>query len=159
MLVGCSRAGVGPVETAAPSGSATASIAPLPSGLVVVDGFDLGRLAACSPPTDPKTLNSCATFQTLATSALNTREPSHADIASTQMYTDGSRPGPADVTGDASSPPGPPALATPIVYVFVFTLADGTVHAAGVECPNSGDACKGIGSYPTSSSAPTPTSN
>jgi hypothetical protein len=34
------------------------------------------------------------------------------------------------------------------MYVFVFTLADGSVHATGVECPDSGASCKRLEAYP-----------
>ncbi len=124
----------------------------------MIDDFTLGPLAACSAGTDPKTVapNSCVTFPTLATDALDARDPGHADIVATKMYGDGSQPGPIDVTGDASPPPAASRTIDSFVYVYVFALADGSVRATGVECPESGTSCKGIESYPkaTVSQAP-----
>ena len=123
---------------------------PSPSGPIVIDGFKLGSLAICSLGTDAKTAapNSCASFPALATSALDARDADHADIVSTQMYTDGYLAGPIDVTGDDTPPPDHAPKTEAFIYVFVFTLADGSVHATGVECPESGTSCEGIEAYP-----------
>ncbi len=73
-------------------------------------------------------------------------------------FTDGTQPEPVDVTGNAPTPtPAPTAHAGPLVTVFVFELADGSIRATGVACPaylkdNAIVAvkgpCVGVGSYP-----------
>jgi hypothetical protein len=100
--------------------------------------------------------NSCTTYPSLAEAALDARDPGHAAVVKVQTFSDGAQPGPIDVTGDASPPPEAASSIDAYVTVFVFTLADGTTRATGVECPRSDAACKGIGSYPPPSSTPTP---
>jgi hypothetical protein len=120
-----------------------------PSGSTV-DGFKLGGIVKCSPPTDPHAAaggRSCGAFPALATAALDAREPGHAAVVSVAAYTDGTQPGPIDVTGDA-----PPTVSAarhpgPNVTVFVFTLADGSTRATGVACEELGP-CVGVESYP-----------
>jgi hypothetical protein len=63
------------------------------------------------------------------------------------MYTDGTQPGSIDVTGDASPPTSflPPSHSN--IYVYVFTLTDGSLRAVGVQCRDS-KPCVGLGAYP-----------
>jgi hypothetical protein len=144
-VIGCSS--VGSIERA--------TAAPTPSGSVVVDGFMIGSLAACSGGTDATSQpNSCTRYPALAEAALDARDPGHAAVVKVQTFSDGAQPGPIDVTGDASPPPEASNSIDAYVTVFVFTLADGTIRATGVECPRSDAACKGIGSYPAPSSTP-----
>lgn len=120
-------------------------------GSTIIDGFTLGALAACSPPVDvdAATLDaSCAGFPERAVAALDTREPGHAAILSTATYTDGTQPGPIDVTGDAAPPKPATRHPGPDVTVFVFKLADGTTKATGVACSGEPASCVGVGSYP-----------
>jgi hypothetical protein len=92
--------------------------------------------------------SSCAGQSALALAALDARDPSHAAVISTGMYSDGTQPEPVDVTGNAPTPTPPPTEHPgPLVTVFVFTLADGSVRATGVACPES-RSCVGVGSYP-----------
>jgi hypothetical protein len=138
--------GCGDVIVVAPSG-----IEPPPRG-TVIDGFTIGVAEACSGPIgsiDPSLMGrTCIGQQTLALAALDARDPGHAVVLSTSMYTDGTQPEPLDVTGNAPTPTPPPtAHPGPLVTVFVFTLADGSVRATGIACPDSGS-CIGVGSYP-----------
>ena len=118
-----------------------------------VDGFKLGASEACSPPVgsiDPKYLgSSCGGMIDLSTAALDTHYPSDAAVVSIKRYGDGTQPGPIDMTGDGPPPtPAPaPRHPGPDVTVFVFTLADGSVRATGVVCPDSAS-CVGVSSYP-----------
>jgi len=120
-------------------------------GSTTVDGFTLGALAVCSPPVDVDAAAfdaSCAGFPKRAMAALDVRDPGHAPIVATSMYTDGTQPAAIDVTGNDS----PPKLATrhpgPDVTVFVFKLADGSTRATGVACSGEPATCVGVGSYP-----------
>jgi hypothetical protein len=120
-------------------------------GAPTIDGFILGALAVCSPPVDvdAATLDaSCAGFSKRATAALDARDPGHAAIVSTQMYSDGSQPGPIDVTGDATPPTQRSAHPGPLVYVFVFKLSDGSTRATGVACSDEPVSCVGVAAYP-----------
>jgi hypothetical protein len=116
-----------------------------------IDGFVLGSVESCSPPVgsiDPALQDrSCAGQQALAIAAFDRRDPGHAIVESIREFADGTQPGPIDVTGDASLPPLPSRHVGPPVQVFVFTLADGSIHATGVSCTDAAP-CVGIGSYP-----------
>ena len=116
-----------------------------------VDGFRLGAYEACSPPVgsiDPNFLgNSCGGMIDLATAALDARYPSHAAVVSIKRYSDGTQPGPIDMTGDGPPPTPAPRHPGPDVTIFVFTLADGAVRATGVACPDSAS-CVEVSSYP-----------
>jgi hypothetical protein len=116
-----------------------------------VDGFTLGAFEACSLPIgsiDPKYLgSSCGGMIDLATAALDARYPSHAAVTSIKRYGDGTQPGPIDMTGNGPPPTPAPRHPGPDVTVFVFTLADGSVRATGVVCPDSAS-CVGVSSYP-----------
>jgi len=117
-----------------------------------IDGFKLGVIEACSPPVgslDPAlATRSCAGQPALALAALDARDPGHAAVIRTAMFSDGTQPEPVDVSGNAPTPTPPPtAHPGPLVTVFVFTLADGSLRATGVTCPDLGS-CVGIGSYP-----------
>ena len=116
-----------------------------------VDGFKLGAFEACSLPVgsiDPKYLgSSCGGMIDLASAALDARYPSHAAVVSIKRYGDGTQPGPIDMTGNGPPPTPAPRHPGPEVTVFVFTLADGSVRATGVVCPDSAS-CVGVSSYP-----------
>ena len=123
-----------------------------PTRGTVIDGFTIGVTLHCSGHVgsiDPSLeRNSCSGQLALALAALDARDPGHDAVISTAMYTDGTQPEPVDVTGNAPTPTPPPtAHPGPLVTVFVFILADGSVHATGVACPDSGS-CVGVGSYP-----------
>ena len=138
---------------------ACGGIAPIPSSAIespgpgtIIDGFKIGVAETCSPPIgsiDPSLVGSSCTGQpALALAALDARDPGHAAVISTAMYSDGTQPEPVDVTGNAPTPTPPPtAHPGPLVTIFVFTLADGSVRATGVACPDP-RSCIGVGSYP-----------
>lgn len=138
---------------------ACGGITPVPSSAIespgpgsVIDGFKLGAVLECSPPIgspDPSLAgSSCAGQPALALAALDARDPGHAAVIATTTYSDGTQPGPLDVTGNAPTPTPPPTTHPgPDVTVFVFTLADGSVRATGVACTGP-RACVGVGSYP-----------
>lgn len=117
-----------------------------------IDGFKLGVMVTCSPPVgsiDPSlAADSCSGRPALALAALDARDPGHAAVIRTDTFSDGTQPEPVDVSGNAPTPT-PPATAHPgpHVTVFVFTLADGSVRATGVACPDPGP-CVGVGTYP-----------
>jgi hypothetical protein len=119
-----------------------------------IDGFTLGSVVKCSPPleSDPVILDrSCAGYPKRASEALDARDPGHAAIVSMEAYTDGTQPGPIDVTGPGEPPTPAPRNPGPNVTVFVFKLADGSTRATGVACSKASGgrtSCVGIGSYP-----------
>ena len=128
---------------------------------VVIDGFTLGAMEVCSPPVDVDAAaveRSCAGDPERAIDALDARDPGHARIVSSKMYTDGTQPGPIDVTGNGPVPVQPTRHPGPNVTVVVFTLADGSVRATGVACslvvPR---VCVGIPTYPDATEAQPPT--
>jgi hypothetical protein len=126
-------------------------VAPGAPTTTTIDGFTLGAVEDCSPPIDVDAAvldQSCAGFPKRATAALDAREPGHAAIVSTTMYSDGTQPPPIDVTGDASVPPQPSMHPGPDVTVFVFKLADGSTRATGVACSGEPARCMGVASYP-----------
>ena len=137
----------------------TRSSTPVATGSTI-DGFKIGVRVACSPGIGPAPSGGwCAGLdQAKAIDALDARDPGHAAIASVTTFTDGTQPEPMDVTGNAPTPtPAPTAHPGPIVTVFVFELADGSIRATGVACPaNLKDKaivtvkglCVGVGSYP-----------
>lgn len=119
-----------------------------------VDGFRLGVIVKCFGGVGLDAAaqdRGCAGYLKRATAALDAREPGHAAIVSSTMYTNGTQPEPIDITGDAPPPTPAPRHAGPNVTVFVFTLADGTTRATGVACVEgpSESPCVGVGSYPT----------
>jgi hypothetical protein len=121
------------------------------AGSTWIDGFRLGAVIVCSGPVgvDEATLDrGCAGDFKRATAALDAREPGHAAVVSVEMYSDGTQPGPIDVTGDAPPPTPAPRHPGPDVKVFVFTLADGSKRATGVACEDEPLVCVGVGSYP-----------
>ena len=96
-----------------------------------IDGFTLGSVVKCSPPleSDPVILDrSCAGYPKRASEALDARDPGHAAIVSMEAYTDGTQPGPIDVTGPGEPPTPAPRNPGPNVTVFVFKLADGSTR-------------------------------
>lgn len=127
---------------------------PAPTSGDTVDGFKLGVIVVCSPPVDvdAATLDrGCVGFPKRAMAALDTREPSHAAVVRTGTYSDGTQPEPVDYSRNVPSPtPAPTAHPGPLVMVFVFTLADGSIRATGVACTGNGptSSCIGVGSYP-----------
>lgn len=130
----------------------TSSGIPSPAPGTTIDGFKLGVVLVCSPavgPIDPSlTGSTCAGQLALATAALDARDPGHAAVVDVASYSDGTQPEPLDVSGNAPTPTPPPtAHPGPRVTVFVFTLADGSVRATGVACPDA-RSCVGVGSYP-----------
>jgi hypothetical protein len=117
-------------------------------GSSTIDGFTLGSIVKCSPPleSDPVILDrSCAGYPKRARAALDARDPGHAAIVSVDTYTDGTQPGPIDFTGSGVPPTPAPRHPGPTVYVFVFTLANGSTRATGVACSET---CVGVASYP-----------
>jgi hypothetical protein len=123
-----------------------------PAPGTVIDGFKIGVMEACSLPVgsiDPSLAgSSCSGQPALALAALDARDPGHAAVISTAMFSDGTQPEPVDITGNAPTPTPPPtAHPGPRVTVFVFILADGSVRATGVACPDD-RSCVGVGSYP-----------
>jgi hypothetical protein len=121
-------------------------------GPTTIDGFTLGAVSHCSPPVDADaaTLDAtCAGFPKRAVAALDAREPGHAAIIATTMYTDGTQPAAIDVTGSATLPPHATRHPGPDVYVFVFKLADGATKATGVACSGASAHCVGVGAYPS----------
>lgn len=137
----------------------TRSSTPIATGSTI-DGFKLGVRVTCSPGIGPAPSGGwCPGLdQAKAVAALDVRVPAHAAVVSTMTFTDGTQPEPVDVTGNAPTPtPAPTAHAGPLVTVFVFELADGSIRATGVACPaylkdNAIVAvkgpCVGVGSYP-----------
>jgi hypothetical protein len=119
---------------------------------VIIDGFTLGAMEACSPPVDVDAAAldlSCAGYPRRAEAALDAREPGHPAIVSSKMYADGTQPGPIDVTGNGPVPVSPTRHPGPDVTVFVFTLADGSTRATGVSCTDGPPpACAGVPAYP-----------
>ena len=101
-----------------------------------IDGFLLGSALYWSPPVgpiDPALEDRLYPNELgLATSVLDRRDPGHARLISVQEFADGIQP---------ARDPGP------LVSIFVFTLADGSVHATAVSCADSAP-CGGLGSYP-----------
>jgi len=136
----------GDVTVITPSGIAS------PEPGTTIDGFKLGVVLVCSPAVgsvDPSlTGSTCAGQLALATAALDARDPGHAAVVDVARYSDGTQPEPLDVSGNAPTPTPPPTMHPgPRVTVFVFTLADGSVRATGVACPDA-RSCVGVGSYP-----------
>jgi hypothetical protein len=123
------------------------------SGSTTIDGFTPGAVIVCSPPVsvDAAALDrGCAGNLKRATAALDAREPGHAAVVSVRMYSDGTQPGPIDVSGDAPPPTPAPRHPGPNVTVFVFTLTDGSVRATGVACEDIEPVvCVGVESYPS----------
>jgi hypothetical protein len=123
-------------------------------GPTTIDGFTLGSIVKCSPPVDVDvaTLDaSCMGHPKRATAALDARDPGHAAIVSMEAYSDGTQPGPIDVTGPGIPPTPAPRHPGPNVTVFVFKLADGSTRATGVACTKASGqltSCVGIQSYP-----------
>jgi hypothetical protein len=118
-----------------------------------VDGFKLGPMVKCSggvgPISSADAANMCGGGVERAIAALDDREPRHPAIASTAMFMDGTQPGPIDMTGGGPPPTAAPRHPGPLVTVFVFTLADGSVRATGVACQDvAPPTCVGVGSYP-----------
>jgi hypothetical protein len=110
----------------------------------VIDGFTLGVPVKCSGPVGPvpSDVVGCGSYPELAVAALDARDKGHSAIVSTVTFTEATQSGPIDVTGDAS-PSIPAAGSGGVVTVFVFTLADGSIHATGVKCSESGP-CVGV---------------
>jgi hypothetical protein len=123
-------------------------------GPTTIDGFTPGVIVKCSGGTesDPAIVDAgCMGYPKRATAALDARDPGHAAIVSMEAYTDGTQPGPIDVTGPGVPPTPAPRHPGPNVTVFVFKLADGSTRATGVACtkPAGGrTSCVGIQSYP-----------
>jgi hypothetical protein len=119
-----------------------------------IDGFTPGVIVKCSGgiESDPAIVAAgCMGDPKRATEALDARNPGHAAIVSMEAYTDGTQPGPIDVTGPGEPPTPAPRHPGPKVTVFVFKLADGSTRATGVACtkpPGGRSSCVGIGSYP-----------
>jgi hypothetical protein len=134
-------------------GALLASLLVAGCGADTVDGFVLGQSLKCSPPVPPvdalTEASSCSGDGALARRVLDAREPHHLAVVGVDMYSDGTQPGPIDVTGDAPVPAPAPRHPGPVVTVFVFTLADGSRRATGVACQDEPTlSCVGVGSYP-----------
>ena len=117
-----------------------------------IDGFTAGVMEKCAGlDDDPSVDASCGGGYRLARAALDARDPGHASVVSLEMYSDGTQPGPIDVTGPGLPPTPAPRHPGPDVTVFVFKLADGSTRATGVACTKEAGqrtSCTGIGSYP-----------
>lgn len=117
-----------------------------------IDGFKLGVVVKCSGGISEHTAatdDGCGGGLKRASAALDARDPGHAAVLSVAMYSDGTQPGPIDMTGDGPPPIPAPRHPGPLVTVFVFTLADGSVRATGVACEDTGPlVCVGVGTYP-----------
>lgn len=171
VLVGCAAgstttAGTSPttgIPTLGAVGTATSrptrTSTPVTTGSTI-DGFKVGVQVACSPGIGPPPSGGwCQGLDPAkAIAALDARDPGHAPIVSVVTFTDGTQPEPVDVTGNAPTPtPAPTAHSGPLVTVFVFELADGSIRATGVACPATlkngaivalQGSCFGVGSYP-----------
>lgn len=89
------------------------------AGQPVIDGFPVGDAVACSA-----TNQTCVDIVSMGRSVFDQRMPSHAAVTTTTVYYEG----PTNPrTGEAISRNGE-------MYIVVFTLADGSRHAAGVYC-------------------------
>jgi hypothetical protein len=136
------------------AGSLIAAVLVSACGPDIVDGFALGQSLKCSPPIPEGPIDlladaSCSGDGALARRVLDAREPHHLAVVGVDMYSDGTQPGPIDVTGDAPVPAPAPRHPGPVVTVFVFTLADGSRRATGVACQDEPTlSCVGVGSYP-----------
>jgi hypothetical protein len=150
LIVGCTAAGA--VSSGIASG--TPSVIPTTQGSTakvvietgsVIDGFTLGARSECSGfvGSVPPDVIGCGSYPELAVAALDARDKGHAAIVGTVMFTDATGPGAIDVTGDASPSIPKSAGSGGVVTVFVFTLADGSIHATGVKCSESGP-CVGV---------------
>jgi hypothetical protein len=118
------------------------------AGSTTVDGFKIGAMVECSGGIGPRVGDSGCDLER-ATAALDAREPGHAAVVSYRMYSDGTQPGPIDMTGDGPPPTSGPRHPGPNVTVFVFTLADGSTRATGVACGDvKPTVCVGVGAYP-----------
>lgn len=137
-LAGCST------PSAIPTTQASALKVVIETGSVI-DGFTLGVPVKCSGPVGPvpSDVIGCGSYPELAVAALDARDKSHSAIVSTVTFTDATHSGPVDVTGDASPSIPESAGSGGVVTVFVFTLADGSIHATGVKCSESGP-CVGV---------------
>lgn len=150
LIVGCTAAGA--VSSGVTSG--TPSVIPTTQGSgpkvvietgSVIDGFTLGVPVKCSGPVGPvpSDVIGCGNYPELAVAALDARDKGHTAIVSMVTFTDATQSGPIDVTGDASPSIPKSAGSGGVVTVFVFTLADGSIHATGVKCSESGP-CVGV---------------
>lgn len=96
----------------APSGASTAQ--PPPTTGAIVDGFPLGRDAQPSPD---------AATAALAIQALDQRMPGHPAIVTAKAYEE-----------DEALVYGPNEARSGLMRIYVYELADGSFHAAGVYC-------------------------
>jgi hypothetical protein len=95
-----------------------------------IDGFPIGNPTPC--------VQHCAEWTQLARTALDQRDPNHAEIAVVRMFNEGHIP---DLYG-----PGVLYTRSGRLTVVVFDLADGSVRATGVYCGVGG--CVGWGEFP-----------
>jgi hypothetical protein len=118
-----------------------------------IDGFTLGVMVKCSPPLDPAAIGtSCASYPSRALAAFEELQPDHPAVVATEVFADGTQPGPIDFTGPGIPPTPAPRHPGPDVTIVVFTLEDGTKRAVGIACskpdPTQRTVCKGVTSYP-----------
>lgn len=98
----------------------------------IVDGFPLGLPAACA-------LRQCDEWIRLGLSALEDREPEHAEVLNVRIYRE-------DLTNPLLFEPGVIHARSGTLVVVVFELADGAKRATGVYCGVG--PCIGLASYP-----------
>ena len=94
-----------------------------------IDGFPIGSAAPCG---------ACTGEISMATTALDARDPGHAGIVSAIPYT--------DIDPCANGTSTVLCVRDASVVVVVLRLADGSTRATGVACLGVA-ACKGVGSY------------
>jgi hypothetical protein len=103
-----------------------------PAAGPIVDGFPIGAPATCAP-------RICDEWIRLALSALEDREPAHAQVLNVRTYYE-------DLTNPVLYDPKVVHRRTGTVVVVVFELADGSRRATGVYCGVG--PCVGLASYP-----------
>jgi hypothetical protein len=97
---------------------APSSAKPAPTTGAIVDGFPLGHVAEPTPN---------AATAALAVQALDQRMPSHPTIVAATAYNE-----------DLSLVYGPNDARSGVMTIYLYELADGSYHAAGVYCSVAG---------------------
>lgn len=98
--------------------NAPATAVSVPTTGAIVDGFPLGRVPAADAPTAPD-----AATAALGVQALDQRMPGHPAIVSAKAYDE-----------DLSLVYGPNGARSGVMWIYLYQLADGSYHAAGVYC-------------------------
>jgi hypothetical protein len=100
----------------------------------IIDGFPLGEPVGCGTA-----FYRCDDLIALARSALDERDPGHANIVGASPYHE-------DLQSPALFDPSIPHARSGQVFVVVFDLADSSRHASGVDCGVGG--CHPLATYP-----------